>query len=118
MSKRITTRWYISAWVVWIAAFMIFLGTADVHRTAAGFFAFATTPLPMAMWFVMTVAAIAMLVTWIGALVAVGQAHAWGWFVAVLVLQLLGLGIFGMILYTLAGPGDVELQHPVRPSFT
>jgi hypothetical protein len=45
---------------------------------------------------VMMGTAIVMLVTWIGALVMLGMRQAWGWFVAVLVLHPVGLGIVGM----------------------
>jgi hypothetical protein len=47
-----------------------------------------------------------MLVMWIGALIRLGQLHSWGWFAAVLILQLIGLGIAGMVAYAAAGPRD------------
>jgi len=45
----------------------------------------------------MAVTGVVMLVMWIGALVKLGQQHAWGWFAGVLVMHLVGLGIIGMV---------------------
>lgn len=57
-----------------------------------------------------------MVVTWIGALIRAGQLRRWGWFVALLVLQLLGLGIAGMIASAAAGPEGEEIVY--RPTTT
>jgi purine-cytosine permease-like protein len=59
--------------------------------------------------------AIVMLVMWIGALVTLGMQQAWGRFVAVLVLHLLGLGIVGMSAYGISGPEDPKMVV-IRPS--
>jgi hypothetical protein len=53
-----------------------------------------------------------MAVLWIGALVRLGRQHDWGWFAAVLILQLVGLGIIGMGAYAIAGPIDVDYPRP------
>ena len=83
MSKRITTRWYIGAWVL---AVLVACG-------------------------------IVMFVMWIGALVRLAQQHAWGWFIGVLVLQLIFLGIVGMAAYAIAGPEDTA-EVVIRPTTT
>jgi hypothetical protein len=62
------------------------------------------------------VCAIVMLVMVIGALVKLGMQRAWGWFAAVLILQLVMLGIVGMLAYAIAGPEDAEVV--MRPTAT
>ena len=61
------------------------------------------------------VAGLVMLVMVIGALVKLGMQKAWGWFVGVLVLQLIGLGIIGMVAYAIAGPADSGREVVTRP---
>jgi hypothetical protein len=67
-------------------------------------------------WIVAGICTIVMLVMWIGALVKLGQLHRWGWFVFMLVLQLLYLGIIPMVAYAAAGPE--EAGAVTRPSVT
>src|SRR5437868_4623032 len=112
MSKRITTRWYIVAWVVWLIAFVALIATS---RGTQG----STTAAPgvIVAYLVMAVAGIVTLVMWIGALIKLGQQHAWGWFAAVLVLHLIALGIVGMIAYAIAGPDD-RIEVVMRPTVT
>ena len=55
--------------------------------------------------------ALLMAVLWIGALVRLARQRNWGWFVALLILQLVGLGIIGMGVYAIAGPMDVDLSR-------
>ena len=110
MSKRLTTRWYIGAWVVYVIALMALVMSA---RSAQG----SSSP-SMAMtieYLVMGIAGIVMLVTWIGALVKLGTERAWGWFAGVLIAHLVGLGIIGMAAYAIAGPEDADLVV-TRPS--
>jgi len=113
MSKRFTTHWYIRAWVVWVLA-LVALGVA--MQTGPGS---SSSPQPLALlaYLVMGVAGVVMLVMWIGALIKLGQQHAWGWIVAVLVLHLLALGIIGMVAYAIAGPTDTE-EVVIRPTTT
>ena len=118
MSKRVTTRWYILAWLVEVAALIVFMDFAHLQPARvylAGIGASAASTVP---WLLIAIATLVMLVTWIGALVQLGRARAWGWFGAVLVLQVLGLGILGMTAYAVAGPADLAVEVPVRPSFT
>ena len=114
MSKRLTTRWYIGAWVVWvigfIALFVILHGAAAAGASSPP----ASAAIPYG---VMGIAGIVMLVMWIGALIKLGTQHAWGWFVAVLILHLVALGIIGMVAYAAAGPED-SLDVATRPAAT
>ena len=109
MSKRITTRWYIGAWVVWLIAFVALL---LISWSAPG-----STPPPGAMlaYLVAAVASLVTLVMWIGALIRLGQQQAWGWFAGLLVLHLIGLGIIGMVAYAIAGPEDIG-EVVIRPT--
>jgi hypothetical protein len=111
MSKRITTRWYAAAWVVWLIALVamaaMLRGNSGAGSPSAGV---------LLAYLAMAVAGIVMLVMWIGALVKLGVQHAWAWFVAVLVLNLLFLGIIGMVAYGIAGPEDTEVV--IRPTTT
>ena len=110
MSKQITTRWYIGAWIVYVLAAVAFL---MISRAAQG----SGSP-PPGVWLaylVLTISAVVMLVTWIGALIRLGTQHAWGWFAGVLVLHLIGLGIIGMVAYAISGPEDADAVV-IRPS--
>ena len=110
MSKGITTRWYIGAWILYIIAAIAFF---MISRSAQG----SGSP-PPGMWLaylVLMISAVIMLVMWIGTLIRLGQQHAWGWFVGVLVLQLVGLGILGMVAYAISGPSDTDAVV-IRPS--
>jgi hypothetical protein len=109
MSKRITTRWYIGAWLVWLIALIATIALTRGRTGASGTL--------LVLYLVMAAAGIVTLVTWIGALVKLGTQHAWGWFAAVLILQLVGLGIIGMVAYAAAGPPDEELPV-IRPTTT
>lgn len=103
MSKQTTTRGYIISWVLYVVAWVALLmtlhasasqGTSSPSSGAAVFY------------FVLFTLAIAMLIFWIGALIRLGQMASWSWFVAVLVLHLVGLGIVGMLAYAVGGPED------------
>ena len=111
MSKRITTRWYIGAWLVTVLA-----GIA-MGLMARGAPAGSPPPGVTVLSLVLIACGIVMLVMWIGALIKLAQQQAWGWFVGVLVLQLIFLGIIGMVAYAIAGPGDTE-EVVIRPTTT
>jgi hypothetical protein len=110
MSKRITTRWYITAWVVYILSVIAFIVMARANQQTG-------SPQPGALlaYLVAGVTGLVMLVMWIGALIRLGQQKAWGWFVGVLISHLVLLGIVGMVAYALAGPPDTEMVV-TRPS--
>jgi hypothetical protein len=112
MSKRTSTRWYIGAWVIYVMALIALVTSArsvGVQGSASA------SPATVFGYLVLGIAGIAMLVMWIGALIKLGMQRAWGWFVGVLVLHLLGLGIIGMGAYAIAGPEDEDLVV-IRPS--
>jgi hypothetical protein len=111
MSKQITTRWYIGAWVVWLIAF-IALALAMRGSTSSS-----PPAIAMVAYGVMAIAGLVALVMWIGALIKLGQLTAWGWFTAVLILHLVGLGIIGMVAYATAGPEDAG-EVVYRPTAT
>jgi hypothetical protein len=69
------------------------------------------------LYLIVTAAAVLMFVMWIVALVTLTGQHAWGWFVGVLVSQLIFLGIIGMAAYALAGPEDTD-DIVTRPTTT
>jgi hypothetical protein len=115
VSKRVTTRWYIGAWVVAAISAIVFFMTAHTQAGSTGASAVGTSPVSVVAWLVVGVCGIVMLVMWIGALVRLGQLHSWGWFVFLLVLQLIGLGIIPMVAYAVAGPEDAGTV--TRPSF-
>jgi hypothetical protein len=110
MSKYTTTRWYIGAWIVAVIA-MIVIGVGARSVPAGS----SPPPTLMIMSFVMIAASLVMFVMWIGALVKLVQLSAWGWFVGVLILQLIGLGIIGMVAYAIAGPEERTVVA-IRPS--
>ena len=110
MSKRITTRWYIGAWIVYIVAAIAFF---MISRSAQG----SGSP-PPGVWLaylVLTISAGVMFVTWIGALIRLAHQRAWDWFAGVLFLHLIGLGVIGMVAYAISGPGDADAVV-IRPS--
>jgi len=101
VSKRATTRAYISAWVVYVVSAIALIVALRNNDGAAS-----VPPVAIVLYVVLLASAVVMLVFWIGALIRLGQMHAWAWFTAVLVLHLIGLGIVGMIAYAIAGPDD------------
>lgn len=111
MSKRTITRWYIGAWVVW---FVALLGAVAISRTAHE----GGEPVGLAVVYaVMVLAGVVTFVTWVAALVKLALQRATVTFAAILLLQLVGLGIVGMLLYALAGR-DESAGYVIRPSVT
>jgi hypothetical protein len=116
MSRQTSARRYFGAWAVCLAGAAVFLLAA--HRPPT------LTPLGLAVvnaisavaWLTVLLATVVMFVLWIAALMRLGGLQQWGWFAAVLVVQLVGLGIVGMIAYGVAGPDDVGVV--MRPSVT
>jgi hypothetical protein len=116
VSRGVTTRWYIGAWVVGAISLIVFYMTANTQTGGTGVSTIGTSPVSVIAWLVAGGCSVVMLITWIGALVRLGQLGSWGWFVAMLVLQLIGLGIIPMIAYAIAGPDDAGAV--TRPSVT
>jgi Mn2+/Fe2+ NRAMP family transporter len=111
MSKRITTRWYIGAWAVWLIAFILAIALRNSAPSGSA------PPGLFLLGLVMVVAGVITVVMWIGALIKLGSQRAWGWFAAVLVLHLVGLGILGMVAYAISGPEDIG-EVAIRPTTT
>ena len=113
MSKRTTTRAYISAWVVYvISAIALIMALRNNDGTAS------VPPVAIDLYLVILASVVVMLVFWIGALIRLGQMHAWAWFTAVLVLHLIGLGIAGMVAYAIAGSDESTFVVTRRPMAT
>jgi hypothetical protein len=101
VSKRLTTRWYGGSWVVYVLAWVALIMTLRNNPDPGS-----VPPVAMLLYVVLFATGVAMLVFWIGALIMLAQLRAWGWFTAVLVLHLIGLGIIGMVAYAVVGPDD------------
>jgi hypothetical protein len=99
VSKRASTRWYIGAWLVAVIALLIALTTASSAGASTH-----VSPLTGIAWGAVGIATLVMILAWIGALIRLGRLRSWGWFAPVLMLQLIGLGIIGMVAYALGGP--------------
>jgi hypothetical protein len=114
VSKLTTTRGYIVAWLIYIITWVLLI--LAMHNSASQGSG-AAPRISLAFYIVLLACAIAMLIYWIGALVRLGRIRAWGWFIAVLVLHLVGLGIAGMLAYAIAGPED-SMTVVMRPTAT
>jgi hypothetical protein len=110
MSKRVTTPWYIGAWLVYVVALVaVILAGRGLHENGL-------PPTGILLgYLVLLVSGVVMVVMWVGALVRLGMQQAWGWFAGIVILHLLGLGIVGMVAYAFSGPEDAELVV-IRPS--
>ena len=114
MSKSITTRWYIGAWIVAVVVAII---GGVMARSAPG-----TSPPPSVTiaYLIVVALGIVMFVMWIGALIKLGQQRSWGWFAFLLLIYVLTLGILGivgMVAYAIAGPDDTA-PAVMRPTTT
>ncbi len=114
MSKRTIVRWYVVAWIVWCLAFLALLAIGRFSAPSSN-----PPPGTFPLYFVMLVAAIVTFLMWVLALIKLGTRHIWGWFIALLALHLVGIGIVGIAAYALAGPADVGGEEIVyRPTAT
>ncbi len=114
MSKRISTRWFIGAWIV---AVLVGIATVVLARNSQG-----SNPVVVLVVadLVVVVAAVVMLVMWIGALINLGQHRSWGWFAFMFLVYVLSVGTLGivpMVAYAIAGPDDVG-EVVTRPTTT
>ena len=112
MSKRTVTRLYIDAWVVWVVSIIALVLLTRAMRTDS------LPPSGVAfVYAAMVSSAFLMFVMWVAALVKLARRHATFSFVTMLVLQLLGIGIVGMVSYAVSGP-EVVADYAVRPHTT
>ena len=109
MSKQVTTSWYVGAWVVAALAVGAMIAMARAGQISES----PPTGLMLA-YMLLLGCSLMMLVMFVGAMLRLAALHAWGWFTAVLLLQLCGLGILGMLAYALSGPSEAE-EIVVRP---
>ena len=117
MSRRAAVIGYIVAYVMTAVAVVVFFSGGSVRADATSAAAVATSQPAAIASLAILVATLVMLLTWIAALVALARQHSWGWFVSVLILQLIGLGIVAMIAYGLSAPRRPVLTV-TRPSVT
>jgi predicted Na+-dependent transporter len=108
VSKRTITRWYIGAWLVWVISLAALVVMAHSAPESLGR-SFVTL--------VMVVSGLTTLYMWVRALIKLARRHATFSFVSILLLQLMGLGIVGMVAYALSGPED-KVGYVTRPSVT
>ena len=109
MSKQVTTSWYVGAWVVAALAVGAMIAMARAGQISG------SPPTGLMLAYILLLGcSLVMLVMFVGAMLRLAALHAWGWFTAVLMLQLCGLGILGMLAYAVAGPSEAE-EIVVRP---
>lgn len=101
------------AWAIYVLAWVALILTMRNNPSSSS-----PPPVAIAFYVVLFASALAMLVFWIGALIRLGHLQSWGWFVAVLVLHLVGLGIIAMLAYALVGPDDSEIVVTRPPMAT
>lgn len=110
MSRHTTTHFYIASWVVWVVAVIAFF-IVRRHLDGANTLLIQDPNLG-ALAAIIDVLALVMAFLIVVTLYRLAKQHDWGWFVAVLVLQLIGLGIAGMVAYAIAGPVDIDISKP------
>ena len=109
-SRHTSTRFYLAAWLVWLIAI---LGVLIVGReTGVRGLLNITDPYLGGLVAIIEFLSIGMFVLWLGALTRLSRQQDWGWFTALLILQLVGLGAVGMAAYAIAGPVDIDLSKP------
>ena len=108
MSKRTITRWYVGAWLVWVACLLSLFAMAHYSTET-----FDRSYLSL----VMVVSGLITVYMWLRALLKLAHRHNTFSFVSILLLQLVGLGIVGMVAYALSGPED-KVAYVTRPSAT
>ncbi len=109
MSKQTTTGWYLGAWIV--AALAV---GAMIAMARAGQISDSPPTGMMLAYMLLLGCSLVMLLMFLGALFRLAALHAWGWFAALLLLQLCGLGIVGILLYGAVGPSEAE-EIVIRP---
>ena len=111
MSKRTATRLYIGAWLLAVscAVFLLWTGRGGATRPST------------VIEVVIVASGIVMFATWIAALIQLAEHRAWQWFVCMLLVYVVSLGVAGivpMLAYAVAGPCGEPALVAVRPSTT
>ena len=109
MSKRTITRWYIGAWLVWFVSICALVLTAHPATDSLG---------RTVVTVVMVISGLITLYMWLRALIRLARQQATFYFLAVLLLQFVGLGIVGMVAYALSGTEKKPVDVVTRPSAT
>ena len=110
MGKGTSTAWYIGAWVVWVVSLFAF-SIAYRYAGVSGDF-WLRDPNLTGIAAIIQVSMLVMFVAWIGALIRLARIRRWNWFAGVLVTQLLGAGILGMVMYAGVGPEEGAMSRP------
>jgi hypothetical protein len=111
MSKSTITRLFVGAFVAVTAGLVLVL--AAVWAAVASNWV-VTVALVVVGSLAMLAGVVAAVVSWVGALFNTAQLEDKTWFVALLGLGLLGVGVLAMVAYVLAGP-DGTSRGPARP---
>ena len=105
MSKRSITRLFVGAIVAFAAGVVLVL--AAIPAAVASNWA-VTVTLAVAGSLAMLAGAVAGVVSWVGALFNTLQLEDKAWFVALLALGLLGVGVLAMLAYVVSGPDGTK----------
>jgi glucan phosphoethanolaminetransferase (alkaline phosphatase superfamily) len=104
VSKRTSTRWYIGSWIVWAVSLIAFAVAIRHVNPRSGFYA--SNPSLAGISYIILLLTLVMLWMWVAALVRLARLHQWKWFASLMLLELIGLGIVGMVAYSAAGPDN------------
>ena len=114
MTRHTSTQWYLGAWVAWMAGMLGFwFAYPHVDTTSQAWFENSNLT---GIASIVEASMVVMFVAWVGALVGLARRRRWGWFAAVLVTQLVGAGIAGMVCYAFNGPEDQPQVGRPRPT--
>jgi hypothetical protein len=111
MSRSTVRRIFLIGLAIWIVGLVLFGGgflgghPTTVQSGSSGY-APGNSALSGIGLALMAIGGIIDFVAWIGALIGTAQLGRWGWFVALLVLGLIGLLLIVMIVYVIAGPTE------------
>jgi hypothetical protein len=109
VGKASAARYYLPAWMVWVIALMAYV--VALEHQAGNPFHMQDLNI-MGLTLIIEVLAVTMILIWVSVLVRLRRLHAWGWFVAVFVLHLVGLGVLAIGAYSMLGPADVDVSRP------
>jgi hypothetical protein len=109
VGKGTSTTWYIGAWVVWVVSLFAFSIAYRFAGMTGDFWL--RDPNLTAIATIIQVSMLVMCVAWIGALVRLARIRRWGWFAGVLLTQLAGAGILGMVMYAGVGPEEGAMSR-------
>ena len=109
MGKAAAARYYVPAWFVWVIALMAYVVAREQQANNPFYMKDFNI---MGLTLIVEVLAVTMLLIWISVLVRLSGHQAWGWFTAVLLLHLVGLGVLAIGAYSMLGPADADVSRP------